>query len=204
MNKKRVAMLVSVIFLFVYMIPMQLVFADTRETLYVLNEVNLVNRTTDSQLDIDQEQTTSSAIDVTQLKNLITQAQELYDHAVEITTPGTYEIGKYDSRDKVKFYDSIEKAIEVSKEATSQELVNNEIKALERAIAIFKGAKITSIFGDLNGDSKIDVGDLALIAYYYRTEDKHDDWAIRQKADLNKDGVVDLQDLSILSNKLMF
>lgn len=48
----------------------------------------------------------------------------------------------------------------------------------------------TTIPGDINGDGKVDLSDLSILASHWRTNDP--------ASDLNKDGIVDLSDVSII------
>lgn len=51
--------------------------------------------------------------------------------------------------------------------------------------------------GDLNE------ADLAIIAYYYKAVEGDDNWAEAQKADVNKDGEVNIKDLAIVAQKIL-
>lgn len=49
---------------------------------------------------------------------------------------------------------------------------------------------------DLNGDGKVSIGDLAIVAAAYGKTKSSPDWEQVKKADLNGDGVIDIQDLA--------
>ncbi|WP_161410773.1 GH32 C-terminal domain-containing protein [Paenibacillus silvestris] len=53
--------------------------------------------------------------------------------------------------------------------------------------------------GDTNGDNKISIGDLAIVASYYGKTSKDPNWNLYEKADINNDGVIDIADLAALA-----
>ncbi len=57
--------------------------------------------------------------------------------------------------------------------------------------------------GDLNGDGKISIGDLAIIAFHYGKTSSSSDWQLIRVADLNRDGVIGLEDLATLAQQLL-
>ena len=57
--------------------------------------------------------------------------------------------------------------------------------------------------GDVNGDGVINVGDLAVAAYYYAAEEGDPNWDKAKAADVNKDGVVDLKDLVFIALEIL-
>ena len=56
---------------------------------------------------------------------------------------------------------------------------------------------------DVNKDKVIDVADLAIVAYYYRATVTSDNWKEAKKADVTGDGVVDIDDLIMIANKIL-
>lgn len=52
---------------------------------------------------------------------------------------------------------------------------------------------------DLNGDNKISVGDLAIVAAAYGRTSSDQDWANHERADLNHSGKVDIDDLVMIA-----
>lgn len=88
---------------------------------------------------------------------------------------------------------------------TKAELANDlgeESSAGLSAISI-EIAKPTGIPGDMNEDGRVSVGDLAMIAYHYGKTDKSPDWQQAKKADINGDGIVDLEDLVIVARAIV-
>nr|WP_256223331.1 dockerin type I domain-containing protein [Paenibacillus sp. 1_12] len=56
--------------------------------------------------------------------------------------------------------------------------------------------------GDLNGDGKISIGDLAIMAKYYGKTSADPNWNTYQIADLNHDGIIDINDLAKLASMI--
>lgn len=71
----------------------------------------------------------------------------------------------------------------------------DEINAAESGLEIAIQAPDKGIPGDINGDGRVSIGDLALIAAHYGKTSESADWAQVKHADLNKDGRIDLEDL---------
>ncbi|RIX52389.1 hypothetical protein D3P08_12975 [Paenibacillus nanensis] len=57
--------------------------------------------------------------------------------------------------------------------------------------------------GDLNGDDRVSIGDLAMIAAHYGKTDQSPDWNEAKIADVNRDGQVDLADLVFVARKMV-
>lgn len=62
---------------------------------------------------------------------------------------------------------------------------------------------VTVLIGDLNGNGGVDIGDLAIAAYYYNTDSADDNWPQAQIADVNNDGIVDILDLAIIARSIL-
>lgn len=56
---------------------------------------------------------------------------------------------------------------------------------------------------DLNGNGKIDVGDLAIAVYHYQKNPLSSDWDIAKIADVNADDVVDIEDIAMIANAII-
>ena len=56
---------------------------------------------------------------------------------------------------------------------------------------------------DINQDKKVDIADLALVSYYYRTQLGDVNWEEAKKADVNKDNKVSIEDLTLVANKIL-
>lgn len=57
--------------------------------------------------------------------------------------------------------------------------------------------------GDLNGDNKVSIGDLAIVAASYGKTEADSDWEQYKKADVNQDGIVDINDLAFVAKKIL-
>lgn len=69
-------------------------------------------------------------------------------------------------------------------------------------ITVLKDTVIT-IPGDLNGDGKVSIGDLAMVAMHYGKDSSSPDWGVAKIADINGDGKVDIQDLVLLARMIL-
>lgn len=57
--------------------------------------------------------------------------------------------------------------------------------------------------GDLNGDGKVSIGDLAIVAAHYGKDTSNPDWEQVKKADVHKDGVIDIYDLAAVAKLIV-
>lgn len=64
-------------------------------------------------------------------------------------------------------------------------------------LAVSMYATYAEIIGDVNGDGKVDIKDLALAGKAFGTYSGHP--AYNPAADVNQDGVVDIRDLAIVA-----
>lgn len=56
---------------------------------------------------------------------------------------------------------------------------------------------------DVNGDGKVSVGDLAMVAANFNKDSTSSEWQTIKKADVNYDGVIDITDLAAIGMKLL-
>lgn len=138
MKNKRLAFLLSVLCLVNVILPVKQVFASSVEEQVpsILIEVE-TDRTTSGQVDVEDEITTPSAIDVAELEALIATAEKMAGEAVIGNTPGCYDI-----LDKMKFDLSIAHAKETLKVVQTQEEVNAAVSRLRVAIKQFEESVI--------------------------------------------------------------
>jgi len=140
----------------------------------------------------------TAAVDKSALQKAINDAEELYNNAVVGT-----ENGNYWQADKDAFKAAIDEAKTVLDDTdASQSQVNSARDALIAAMEAFQASVITPTTGDLNNSSTIDIGDLALVAYYYGATPASENWAIARIADINKDDEVDIEDLAFIANRI--
>jgi hypothetical protein len=188
--------------------------APAREAfLTAINAANLVYANPDAtQAEVDREVEALAAAKVifddsvipqpgtvkTELKAAIDEAQALYDRAVVGTDNGCYRLA-----DKNIFQTAIAAANAVfANLSASQQEVDNATSALKAAKAAFEASVITETTGDLNNSATIDVGDLAIIAYYYGAKLGDANWAAAKIADINNDGKVDIEDLAFVALRM--
>ncbi|WP_314584936.1 Ig-like domain-containing protein [Paenibacillus terrigena] len=124
------------------------------------------------------------------LQNIIENAQAKYDAAVEGNEDGQYVAGS-----KAQLQSAIDAARATANDSNATpEQVNQAKAALKAAIQLFDKQKISA---DLNGDGRISIGDLAIVAGSYGKQPDQADW--NEKADVNHDGKVDVIDLQIVA-----
>ncbi|WP_314586960.1 glycoside hydrolase family 2 TIM barrel-domain containing protein [Paenibacillus terrigena] len=138
-------------------------------------------------------------VDKGALLALITEAQRIHDAAVEGMSAGQYPVGS-----KAILQAAIDQAKAVANLSdTSKEQVEQAVSALTAALKAFTDSMIQGKPGDLNGDGKYSIGDLAIVAAAYGKTSADPDWAKYKQADLNNDGQVDIKDLAILAQKII-
>lgn len=183
MKRKRLAVLLSLICMFASAFPVQMIIAE---------EISGVNSR------VENERTTSSAINTSTLESLLEKAITLSDK----TTTGS-AIGSCSETSKLRFSVAIAEATEVLERASTQDEVNEGVQKLEVAIQVFEEAIIKSSQGDVDADGKINVADLALVSYYYQAREEDTNWDEAKRADVNKDYVVDSIDLAIVAQNVL-
>ncbi|WP_422657066.1 dockerin type I domain-containing protein [Paenibacillus sp. EC2-1] len=77
----------------------------------------------------------------------------------------------------------------------------NEFSAKSASTQIAIQDRVTSY--DLNGDGKVSIGDLAIVATNYGKNQFSPDWEYVKRADLNKDGRIDITDLAQLATQIV-
>ncbi|MCX8125822.1 MAG: dockerin type I domain-containing protein, partial [Dehalococcoidia bacterium] len=136
-------------------------------------------------------------VDKTALITAINSTQSLYDAAVVGTQPGQYpQTAK----------DTLLAALEAAKTVrdntgATQAQVDNAVTALNAAVDIFKEAVVKDV--DINKDGSVDVGDLAMVAYYYGKDSTATDWATAKVADVNSDNKIDISDLAYVASRIL-
>ena len=142
--------------------------------------------------------TTDGSVDKSGLAAAITAAQVLYDN-----TEIGIENGQCWAAPKAAFQAAIAEAQEVYGETNaSQAEIDDAVEALNNAKAEFEASIINAATGDLNNNHSIDVGDLAIVAFYYGADSADEDWLAAKAADINRDGVVDIEDLAFIAMRI--
>jgi hypothetical protein len=138
-------------------------------------------------------------VDKTALNELISRAEAAYHTAVEGTQPGQYPVGS-----KAALWSAISKAQETAgNPASTDEQVTLAAEELGAALAAFEASVQVGIPGDVGGDGKVSVGDLAIVANIYGKSSADADWDLYKHADLNHDGKIDIEDLAIIARKIL-
>ncbi len=136
----------------------------------------------------------SVSVDKTRLNAAITAAQTKYDAAMEGNEHGLYVIGS-----KAKLQLAIDAARAVANDPNAvQKQVDSAKAALEAAIQTFESNRISA---DINGKDGVTVGDLAIVAATYGTQEGQPGW--NAKADVNHDGKIDIEDLAIVAKAIL-
>ncbi|MBP1962960.1 glycoside hydrolase family 2 TIM barrel-domain containing protein [Paenibacillus aceris] len=129
----------------------------------------------------------------------IADAQAKYDGAVEGSNAGQYPAAA-----KAAFLAAIQKAAAVANDAASnQSQVDQALIDLTAAVQAFESSVNTSIPGDMNGDGKFTIGDLAMVAKAYGKTSSDSDWDLYKYADLVQDGKIDIADLAYMARKII-
>ncbi|WP_171681690.1 glucuronyl esterase domain-containing protein [Paenibacillus planticolens] len=138
-------------------------------------------------------------IDKTALNDIIVKAQEELNAATEGSG-----IGQYPAGSKAALQAAIDSANTVAGSASAtQQQVDQAAVDLNAALQAFKSLVITRTPGDLSGDGKVTIGDLAIMAKYYGKKNSDPDWDQAKIADINGDGVIDINDLAFVARKIL-
>lgn len=141
---------------------------------------------------------TISTVNKDALRSAIGLAQGKYDSAVVGIDNGCYW-----QSDKDIFQTAITAANTVcASSGASQEETDNATAALNAAILAFDASVIKPSTGDLDNSSTIDVADLARIAYFYGLNSSDADWKAAEIADINKDGIINIEDLAFVAYRM--
>ena len=134
------------------------------------------------------------AVDKSLLNALIASTLAKYNATVEGNEDKLYAIGS-----KAQLRTSLDAAQAIANDPNAtQQQVDSAKSALDEAVRVFESKKISA---DVNGDGKISIGDLAIIASAYGTEQGQARW--NAKADVNHDGKVELIDLTIVAKAIL-
>ncbi|WP_171687161.1 PQQ-dependent sugar dehydrogenase [Paenibacillus planticolens] len=138
-------------------------------------------------------------IDKAALNTLIADAQNKHNAAAEGSGIGQYPAG---SKAALQTAINLAKAIADSASASQQQV--DQAKAdLDAAVQTFLASVITGVQGDVNGDGKVTIGDLAILARLYGRSSADPDWELNKFADLNGDNKIDIEDLAIIARKIL-
>ncbi|MFC5529677.1 glycoside hydrolase family 3 C-terminal domain-containing protein [Cohnella yongneupensis] len=137
-------------------------------------------------------------VDKQALLNLIAEAQAFHDGATEGSA-----IGQYPAGSKTALQAAINAAVSVASGTPTQQQVQDAASTLSQALQAFKQLVVTQVSGDVNGDGRISVLDLAQVSVNYGKTSQAAGWDAIKRMDLNNDGVIDIQDLVIIAQKIL-
>ncbi|GLX66146.1 glycoside hydrolase family 3 C-terminal domain-containing protein [Paenibacillus glycanilyticus] len=132
------------------------------------------------------------------LLDIITEAQAFHDAAVEGSAVGQYPAGS-----KAALQQAIDTAAAIAAGTPTEQQVQDAVAALGSALQAFKQLAITQVVGDVNGDNRISVLDLAQVSVNYGKTSQSADWNSVKRMDLNNDGVIDISDLVVIAQKIL-
>ncbi|RXZ84010.1 hypothetical protein EBB07_02605 [Paenibacillaceae bacterium] len=142
---------------------------------------------------------TIGVIDKAALEALISNAQSKHDAAVEGTKAGQYPAGA-----KALLQEAIHAAQEVlNNPASTQQAVEQATADLNEALEAFLASVNGALPGDFNGDDKVTIGDLAIVAGYYGKTSDDPQWDDIKKYDFNRDGKIDIVDLVAIATIIL-
>lgn len=78
-----------------------------------------------------------------------------------------------------------------------------ETTAAPATVSVEVKPEQTGVSGDLNGDGKVSIGDLGIVAAHYGKDSSSPDWQQAKRADVNGDGKIDLMDLAVIAQKIV-
>lgn len=144
--------------------------------------------------------TVTPVTDKAYLLTAIEEAEGLLEAAVEGTQPGQYVAG---ARARLQApYDAA--VLAAARGEASQAEINEALSALQTALQVFGRMAISVTTGDLNGDGRVAVGDVAIAAAAYGKDANSAGWLTASAADFNQDGRVNEFDVDFLSIRAAF
>jgi len=134
-----------------------------------------------------------------ELEAAINNAQAIYDGAVEGDKAGQYPVGS-----KAILLDAINAArVVYDNPDATQEEVDQATADLNAAVDEFQAKRLTHDIGDVNKNGQINIGDLAIVAYYFGSNTSSDNWQEAKACDFNNDGKIDILDLAFVALKIL-
>jgi hypothetical protein len=145
----------------------------------------------------------AAILDKTVLQAAVQHAQLLYAGALEGYANGQYITG---AKAALQAVIGVAEAA-LSKSDVTQEELDQAVVQVSQAVAVFTSKIITASMGDITGigglsDGKISVADLGFVAYHFGKAASNTSWAEVSKADIDKNGVIDIFDLTFVASRL--
>ncbi|MGO4544443.1 DUF4962 domain-containing protein [Paenibacillus sp. 2TAB23] len=136
------------------------------------------------------------------LNALIAQATAAHDQAVAGTVIGTFFSSVLSGlKEELSAANQAAQTAAAQTDATPGQ-VQDAIDLLASALAEFEAHRITATTGNMNSDPRITIGDFVLVAAHYGKDTVSPDWAIARTVDINKDGIVDIEDLAFVASRI--
>ncbi|MCR2806295.1 endo-1,4-beta-xylanase [Paenibacillus soyae] len=137
-------------------------------------------------------------IDKAGLNALIAEAQSAHDQAVEGKLVGQYPVGS-----KATLQSAIDAAAAVANNPkATQAQIDAAATQLNAALLAFQSSVIVKIPTDHNGDGKVSIGDLAILAKAYGATSTDAGWEQVKGFDLNGDNRIDILDLAMMARMI--
>ncbi|OCT13390.1 hypothetical protein A8709_17405 [Paenibacillus pectinilyticus] len=136
-------------------------------------------------------------VDKTTLTTLIATAQAKYDAAVEGSNPGQYPAG---SKAALQAAIATAQAV-VDNAAATPDQVSQAATNLNTSLQSFLASIHVAQPGDVNGDNRFSIGDLAIVASHYGETVSDPNWLA--SVDINHDGVIDVIDLATVAHNII-
>lgn len=138
-------------------------------------------------------------INTATLGDLIENATEILEQAVEGKHIGQYPVGS-----KAALEAAIQRATTVyTKENATQASIDLAIMDLQNSLQKFLDSVIVSIPGDFNNDAKVSVADLAAMVHAYGLTSSDPTWSSVKHFDFNNDNVIDIKDLVVMARMIL-
>ncbi|WP_176835577.1 MULTISPECIES: DUF4962 domain-containing protein [unclassified Paenibacillus] len=143
-----------------------------------------------------------SISDKAALGALIAQAEATRDQAEAGTATGTF-FSSVLAGLKATLTSAIDAAKAVFNQADATESqVQTAQSGLAAAMAEFESHRITASTGNMDADPLFNIADFAEITKFYGVDMTSPDWPSARKADINRDGIVDIQDLAFVASRI--
>ncbi|NOU68769.1 hypothetical protein GC096_32610 [Paenibacillus sp. LMG 31461] len=133
------------------------------------------------------------------LQALLMSSQALHNSAVEGAG-----VGKYPAGAKAILQAAIDSAQAVANQSAATQLqVDQALTQLQTAVQTFTVSVNVDITGDLNGDGKVSIGDLGIVAAHYGSTAADPNWHLYKQADINNDGIINFADLAAVASLIL-
>ncbi|CAM4488821.1 hypothetical protein FHS16_005180 [Paenibacillus endophyticus] len=134
---------------------------------------------------------------------LISQAESTRDQAVAGTSVGTFFSSALNGlKSALTAAINAAKAVFQQTDASHTQIQSAQ-NLLAAAIAEFEAYRITATTGDTNADQQFNIADFMNIATHYGKDSDSPNWVQAKKADLNGDGVVDIEDVAFIASRII-